>query len=132
MIPTWNTCTICPALCRILARIKDPTTGEIRLMTDRELMERTGWGLKHLRGVYQATTWDNVTVGDLNNFVSACGIRPATQRRFVWLLRRVEKSGDFRRLRHLRKCQGWRENQIVTALRMLERVAHESGERTAA
>jgi hypothetical protein len=131
MIPTWNKCTISPALCRILARIKDPATGEVRLMTDRELMDKTGWGKKHLRGVYQAGTWESVTCGDMDRFLWACGIHPAKQRRQVWLLERIlRQGGDFRRLRHLRPCKGWRENQIVTLLRMLGRVAN--AERTAA
>lgn len=91
-------------------------------MTDRELMEKTGWGKKHLRSVYNRASWDDVTNRDTDLFLWACGIHPSEQRRHVYLLKRACKGGRIRRLRHLGAAVAWRENQVQTLLRMCERV----------
>jgi len=94
-------------------------------MTDRELMFITGWGKKKLRGVYQRGTWAGVASSDQDLFLFACGLRKAKQRRYIWLLKRTWKKGmdGIRNLRHLRRSKiFWREHQIRTLLRMVERV----------
>ena len=120
-IPTWNRCTIPPCICRMLAK------GEGRdghLMTDAELGKKMSCGRKHLRAIYQSAAWSNVTVGDMDLFLWACGLHPAKQRRYTWLLRRAWKNGmdGIRNMRHLRADVAWRGNQVKILLRMVERV----------
>lgn len=123
--PTWNRCTIPPCLCRILGKIYDGQAGRTRPLTDQELMERTGWGKCHLRTVYTRLSWAGVTVQDLDVFLWACGLHPSKQRRAVWMVERVRRLGDFRKLRHLRPSTGWIEHQIVSLLDMVRRVCDE-------
>lgn len=122
VLPRWSIIKIAPCWCRILAKTKDTKTGKERLMTDRELMQRTGWGKKHLRSVYNRATWDKITNGDMDLFLWACGMQPSKQRRYVYLLKRACEGGRIRRLRHLGAAVAWRENQVQTLLRMCERV----------
>jgi hypothetical protein len=125
-VPTWNRCTISPCLCRILGKTWDESLGRTRPWTDNELMEKTGWGRRHLRAVYRAATWQDVTSGDIDLFLWACGIKPSKQRRSVWMLERIRRAGEFRQLRHLRPATGWLENQIRALLKMVEKVGNES------
>lgn len=120
-VVTWNRCTIPPCICRMLAR-NDGRDG--RLMTDAELGKKTGWGKKHLRAVYRRATWDDVTVGNMDLFLWACGLHPSKQRRYTWLLKRALKNGmeGIRKMRHLRADTAWQVNQVQTLLRMVERV----------
>lgn len=122
-IPSWSQARIPPCVCRLLAKSTDDS-GQERLMTDGELMKKTGWGKKHLRAVYQSATWKNVTVGDTDLFLWACGLHPAKQRRYMWLLQRAWRNGmdGIRNMRHLRTDVAWRGNQVQTLLRMVERV----------
>lgn len=91
-------------------------------MTDGELMQRTGWGKKKLRSIYNRWNWWDVTNRDTDLFLWACGISPSKQRRYVYQLKRTEKGGRIRRMRHLAKGVSWREQQVKTLLRMCERV----------
>ena len=91
-------------------------------MTDAELMQKTGWGKKRLRSVYRRKAWHDVTHRETDLFLWACGMHPSKQRRYVFALNRVLKSGRIRKLRHLRMTGvAWQENQIRTLLRMCER-----------
>lgn len=123
-VPTWSRARIPPCACRILA--KNPGR-DGRLMTDAELMAKTGWGKKHLRTVYQSAAWEKITVGDMDLFLWACGLHPSKQRRYRWTLERAWRNGtdSLLTLRHLRTDVAWRANQVKTLLRMAERVMNE-------
>ena len=124
IIPTWSQARIPPCACRLLAR-NEGRDG--RLMTDAELMEKTSWGKKHLRSVYQSASWEHITVGDMDLFLWACGLHPSKQRRYRWLLERASRNGmdSLRKVRHLRADVLWRANQVKVLLRMAERVLNE-------
>jgi len=120
-IPTWNQCRIPPCVCRILA--KNPGKDGL-VMTDVELRQKTGWGEKRLLSVYQSASWADITVGDMDLFLWACGLHPSKQRRYTWLLRRAWKNGmdGIRKMRHLRTELNWRKYRVKTLLVMVERV----------
>lgn len=120
-IPTRNSWTIAPCVCRLLAKIKDQRTGEWRLMTDDELMAITGWGEKHLRWIYSKPSWDKVSNGDTDLFLHACGLIVQDQRRYKYRLIRALKRGGIHTMRHLQGKRAWRVNQNRTLLRMCER-----------
>lgn len=125
-VPTWNRCNIPPCIARALGKTWDERLGRTRPFTDKELMSKTGWGKKRLRAVYRAATWQEVTSGDIDLFLWAVGISPSTQRRSVWMIERIRRAGDFRKLRHLRPGPDWLENLIKSLLKMIESVGNES------
>ena len=123
-IPTWSNARIAPCICRILARIKG-SNGQARLMTDDELIAKTGWGRKRLRSVYRRSTFNGVTNADTDVFHWACGLRPSNQRREVWKLHRAWNNGGIDgvlRMRHLRTALPWQVSQIKRMTIMMERV----------
>lgn len=93
-----------PCLCRIFAKKNG------RLMTDPELMEATGWTIKHLRKVYQASSWAQVRVEDVDIFLAACGLRWSSQRRQLNQL--CYHQEHFGNMRHLKVDCGWRGFQL--------------------
>lgn len=131
MIPTWNKCLIAPCICRLLA--KSPGR-EGLVMTDPELMKKTGWRREYLRSVYYRATWDKVAVGDMDLFLWACGLHPSKQRRYKWLLQRAWSNGmeGIRSMKHLRGDQPWRIFQVNSLLRMVERVLEDEQRRAKA
>ena len=131
-IPTWSHAKIAPCICRILAKCKGKGERD-RVMTDAELMRRTGWGKKHLRAVYQRASWEGVTNGDTDLFLWACDLHPSKQRRYLWLLKRAWRNGmeGILKMRHLRATVAWQRNQVDTLLRMIERVLEDEQRRRA-
>jgi len=129
-IPIWCHAKIAPCICRILAKAKGRDQRD-RVMTDAELMKRTGWGKKHLRAVYQQGTWKNITNGDTDLFLWACGLHPSKQRRYLWLLKRALRNGmeGILKMRHLRADVAWQRNQVRTLLRMIGRVLEDEQRR---
>lgn len=123
--PTRNIWDIPPCICRLLAKTKDKRTGEMRLMTDEELMRATGWGEKHLRWVYNKATWGPITNADSDLFLAACGLNVKEQRRYKYRLARAVKRGGVETMRHLQGRAAWRVNQNRTLLRMCSRVLGE-------
>lgn len=120
-IPTWTKCKLPPCICRFLAKSDD------LLMTDQELMERTGWDRRKVKRVYRRVTWNNITVGDMDRFLYACRLKPENQRRYIWQLKRAWKSG-LHNMRHLRPAsdvrvrQRWRPSAIASLIKMVVKV----------
>lgn len=107
-----------PCFVRILAKHNG------RLMTDPELMERTGWGRRKLRAVYQSASWGSVKVEDVDTFLKACNMSWSTQRRQRWLLKLAISHGGIETMQHL-KCShsvGWRGNQLKLHLERIEKL----------
>lgn len=93
-----------PCICRLLAKKSG------RLMTDDELVAATGWGKTRLRTLYNSTSWENITVGDADKFLTACGLTWSSQRRQRWLLQLA--GNDISRMRHLRATTGWQASMV--------------------
>ena len=127
MTPTWTTCKLAPCLARILAKHNE------LLLTDAELMKRLGWTKAKLIRIYRAATWDDVTVGDMDRFLEACGLHPANQRRYLWLIKRAWTRDGIANMRHLRSAgQPWRASMVAALLQMVERVLSEHARKQAA
>lgn len=105
-----------PCLVRIMAKHNR------RLMTDPELMRRTGWGRRKLRAVYQSASWEHVRVGDVDKFLSACGMSWSTQRRQRWLIQLAINNGGIKTMKHLKCDTGWRGNQLKLHLDRIEKL----------
>lgn len=110
-----------PCVVRLLAK-KDG-----RLMTDPELCALTGWGRKKLESVYQLASWAGVRVGDVDTFLTACGLSWATQRRQRWLLKlRYHAAGSviegIRSMRHMKTDEPWRAVQVNMHLARVEKL----------
>ena len=101
-------------------------TGDI-LATDVELMQRTGWTRARLKKLYRAPNWDWVEIGDMNAFLSACGLVPQKQRRYIWAIKRALASKEgIRGMRHLRTCGlAWRASMVEAFVRMVEKVLYD-------
>ena len=114
-IPTWNTCKMPPCICRLLAKTND------LLATDAELMKRTGWSRSQLVRVYQRGAWKDVTLGEMDHFLWACGLTPGKQRRYLWLLKRAWQSKDgIKNMRHLRtNGVAWRASLVDALVKMV-------------
>lgn len=105
-----------PCIVRILAKHNG------KLITDPELMRRTGWGKRYLRSVYNSASWDGIKVGDVDKFLAACGMSWSTQRRQRWLLQLAVNNGGIQTMLHLRNDVGWRGNQLRLHLNRIERL----------
>lgn len=110
-----------PCIVRILAKHNG------KLITDPELMRRTGWGKRYLRSVYNSASWDGIKVGDVDKFLAACGMSWSTQRRQRWLIQLgYHKTGSvidgIKSMQHLQNDVGWRGNQLRLHLNRIERL----------
>ena len=105
-----------PCLARILAKHNG------RLMTDPELMRRTGWSRNKLRAVYQSSSWAGVKVEDVDTFLKACDMSWSTQRRQRWLLQLALSHGGIKTMQHLKCDTGWRGNQLKQHLDRIEKL----------
>lgn len=92
-------------------------------MTAVELRERTGWSNGRLRSVMYSTNWKDITDGDKDLFLWACGLHPSKQRRYLWVLKRAWKNGidGILNMRHLRTDAYWQASRVNALLRMVER-----------
>lgn len=95
-----------------------------RLMTDKELRQRTGWGKKRLLRVYRATSWKNVTVGEVDALLSACGLRWSSQRRQLFLLQLAIERGGLERMRHLRATTFWERQMINNLIKQYHKLVY--------
>lgn len=105
-----------PCLARIMA-VKDG-----KLMTDPELIERTGWGRRKLRRVYNSATWDDITGKEMDEFLTACGLSISSLRRQRWLIRLSISRGGLHTMQHLQHNTGWRGNQLKLHLDRIEKL----------
>lgn len=85
-----------PAVVRILAKHNG------RLMTDAQLMAKTGWGLRRVRTVAGKGSWASVTVKDADTFLRACGLSWSAQRKQRWLLQLAINGTGLHSMRHIR------------------------------
>lgn len=103
-----------PCICRLLAK----SNGE--LATDAEIRGATGWSRAKLERISQATTWAGISVGDVDSFLAACGIRWSSQRKERWKLTRIIRAGGIHRMRHLWKPIAQRASRVATLLKRTE------------
>ena len=110
-----------PCFVRILAKHNG------NLMTDSELVSRTGWSKNKLRRIYTAATWKETSVGDADLFIKACGLKWSSQRRQRWLIALAISKGGIHTMRHLKPKRlnkagnGWRANQLRLHLKQIEK-----------
>jgi hypothetical protein len=105
-----------PCIVRVMAKHNN------RMITDPELMRRTGWGRRKLMAVYKSASWDGIKVGDVDNFLKACGMSWSSQRRQRWLLQLAIKNGGIHKMQHLKTDTGWRGNQLRLHLMRIEKL----------
>lgn len=103
-----------PLICRMMARQGN------RFLSDRELMESTGWGLSKLRRIYNSKSWASIAVQDVDTFMRACGISWSSQRRIRWLLKL--NGYDITKMRHLQFRTGWQAAMILRHQRRILRL----------
>lgn len=86
-----------------------------RLMSNLELCRRTGWSRHRVRRLSDATSFRDCTVGEVDTFLKACGLRWSTQRRLIYLIGRAVKNGGIQSMRHLRYEPGvsWQAAMIA-------------------
>jgi len=86
--------------------------GHGRLMSNAEIMRITGWGKSRLKRVASATSFRDLTVGEVDAFLAACGLRWSSQRRLLWLMQRAWRNGGLQTMRHLRFKTGWQASMV--------------------
>jgi hypothetical protein len=113
-----------PCLCRLMAKGSNG-----KLASNAEIKRRTGFGKSKLRRVSSATTFKNVTVGEVDAFLAACGLRWSTQRRLLWLLQRTWRNHGAVRpdwvlaMRHLSTTKtGWQASMVRRHQRRIEKL----------
>lgn len=108
-----------------VARIMAKESG--RLMSDKQLMGRTGWGRKKLISVYQRASFARVPIEDVDRFLSACGItstnKNKVREKIKLALGRGEGGVDgISRMYHLRYHSGWESSQLKRHLKRIEQL----------
>jgi hypothetical protein len=93
-----------------------------RLITDPELMKRTGWGRRKLKAVYNSASWAGIDVIDVDVFLKACNMTWASQRRQRWLLKLAIANGGLHTMQHLQCDTGWQGNQLKLHLERIEKL----------
>lgn len=73
-----------PWLCRLLAR----THHGHRLMTEREICERSGLNRERVVQISRLRTWRTVPLGVIEQFSGACGVNLLTPKEHLRFLRR--------------------------------------------
>jgi hypothetical protein len=96
-----------PCICRLMA--KDASG---MLMSNDEIRRRTGWGKTRLRRIVSATSFKDITVSEVDAFLSACGLSWSTQRRLIWLMQIAWRNGGLQTMRHLRYKTGSQASMI--------------------
>lgn len=103
-----------PLVCRMMARSNG------HFMSDREIMQVTGWGIAKLRRIYNSKSWARINVRDVDVFLKACGISWSSQRRILWLLKL--NAYDITKMRHLQFRTGWQAAMILRHQRRILRL----------
>lgn len=93
-----------------------------RLMSNAELKLITGWGNSKLKRIASATTFRDLTVGEVDQFLAACGLRWSSQRRMLWLMQLAWRNGGLQTMRHLRYETGWQASMIKRHQRRIEQL----------
>lgn len=106
-----------PCICRLMAK---NVAG--RLMSNAELKLITGWGNSKLKRIASATTFRDLTVGEVDQFLAACGLRWSSQRRMLWLMQLAWRNGGLQTMRHLRYETGWQASMIKRHQRRIEQL----------
>lgn len=106
-----------PCVARLMAKGPNGT-----LASNAELKRRTGWGQSKLKRVSSATSFKNITVGEADAFLEACGLRWSSQRRMLWLMQRSWRNGGLQTMRHLRFRTGWQASMVKRHQRRIEKL----------
>lgn len=106
-----------PCVVRIMAKGPDGM-----LASNAELKKRTGWGKSKLRRVSNATSFTNVTVGEVDAFTEACGQSWSSQRRLIWLMKLAWRNGGLQTMRHLKFKTGWQASMIARHQKRIEKL----------
>lgn len=106
-----------PCVVRLMA--KDASG---KLMSNEELTRRTGWGRSRLRRIAGATSFKNLTVGEADTFLTACGLTWSSQRRLLFLMQRAWRNGGLQTMNHLRYETGWQASMVMRHQRRIEKL----------
>jgi hypothetical protein len=101
-----------------IARLMAKNNG--RLATTPDMMARTGFGHGKIEKISKMTTWEHVTVGDVDRFLAACGLSWSTQRRQRWLIGLAARKGRLHKMHHLKTTNRVEASQIKAHLRRIE------------
>lgn len=91
-------------------------------MSNAEIMKVTGWGKSKLMRVSSATSFRDVTVGEADQFLAACGLRWGSQRRLLWLMQRAWRNGGLHTMNHLKFKTGWQASMVRRHQRRIEQL----------
>lgn len=106
-----------PCIARLMA--KDANG---KLMSNEEIKRRTGWGRSKVRKICAATSFKNITVGEADAFLTACGLSWSAQRQLLWLMRRAWLNGGLQTMNHLKMKTGWQASMVQRHQRRIEKL----------
>lgn len=105
-----------PCYVRLLAK-----EGHSRALTDAEIAIASGIDLNRVREINRMISWDNVTVGEMLRYVTACNFDPMSSidrarcKKYDYTC----KKRNIIPYHYLRKCPKW-ESEILPVLRVLQ------------
>jgi len=102
-----------PVICRLFAK----SGGQY--MTNEEMMGITGWSEVKLKRIVWSASWRNISAGDIDLFLRACGLHWSKRHRSRWLIKLALERGGVETMRHLRGCN--RVQKIISE-KQLKRV----------
>lgn len=109
-----------PCVCRLLAQ------RDGRLLTEQQMKRLTGWSLDKLSRIASARTWRAITAGDIDKFLSACGLSWSAQSRSRWYLKIAVRRGaaGIERMRHVQRAlrEPSRAGSVTLLLRRTEQI----------
>lgn len=108
-----------PCIARLLAK------SEGRLMTTSEIMKATGFSKWKVDRISNAKTWANISVKDVDLFLSACGLSWSAQRKQRWLLGLAVKKGRVDKMRHLKVANRIESAQVKSHIRRITKLFSE-------
>lgn len=90
-----------PNVCRLLAR--EPHRAKVPLTTE-QIAKRSGLSKQTVLKISKLRSWASVTLQNLERFEFGCGIRPGSEARQLWYLKRTkDKSKTQQGFYHLRR-----------------------------
>jgi len=110
-----------PCVARIWAK-KDG-----RLATSSHLMKLTGWGARKLLWISRRKSWADVSVRDVDAFLSACGLSWSSQSNQRLTLMKALERGGLQTMLHLERRKlsrttRWQASQLARHIRRLEKI----------
>lgn len=116
-----------PWLCRLMARGPDGL-----LMTSAELCRRTGWRKQKLRRIAEAKSFRDFKAGEIDTFITACGLCWSRQRKLLYLISLAVQRGGIQTMQHFRHKPGvsWQASMIIRHQRRIQKLFATNGSRT--